>query len=33
MSEAGGLAANKAIMKLVGLDLGPTRLPVASLDP
>jgi N-acetylneuraminate lyase len=28
----GGLTAGKAIMKMIGLDCGPTRLPLRSLD-
>lgn len=29
----GGLTAGKAIMKMIGLDCGPTRLPLRALDP
>jgi N-acetylneuraminate lyase len=32
MNRSGGLPAGKAIMKLVGLDCGPVRLPLTSLD-
>jgi N-acetylneuraminate lyase len=29
----GGLTAGKAIMKMIGLDCGPTRLPLRALSP
>lgn len=33
LNEFGGLPAGKAIMKLIGVDCGPVRLPLTSLDP
>jgi N-acetylneuraminate lyase len=33
MNAAGGLPAGKRIMKLIGLDCGPARLPLRNLDP
>jgi len=33
MSSFGGLSAGKAMMKLIGVDCGPVRLPLRSLDP
>ncbi|PTX94497.1 dihydrodipicolinate synthase family protein [Opitutus sp. ER46] len=33
MNGAGGLPAGKAIMKMIGLDCGPVRLPLRSLTP
>lgn len=32
LNEFGGLPAGKAIMKLIGVDCGPVRLPLTSLD-
>jgi N-acetylneuraminate lyase len=32
MNKYGGFAAGKAMMKMIGLDLGPTRLPVHTLS-
>ena len=32
MNKYGGFAAGKAIMKMIGLDVGPARLPVHSLS-
>lgn len=33
MSRAGGLSAGKAIMKLIGVDCGPVRLPMKRFEP
>lgn len=33
MNRYGGLAAGKSIMKLIGVDCGPVRLPLAALTP
>lgn len=33
LQQYGGMAAGKSIMKLIGLDCGPVRLPLRSLDP
>lgn len=33
MSSFGGLAAGKAMMKLIGIDCGPVRLPLRNLSP